>query len=358
MHDIKWIRDNAAEFDGALKRRGLAPLSAELVAIDDKRRAILTALQEAQARRNAASKDIGKAKATKDEATAARLMDEVAALKDTIAKGEEDERAVNAKLEAALAIIPNLPREDVPRTGFRRALRVSQRRARPPRTRHCRLHARQPHIARWRKSWRLHRSQSAASREGRRRLRHGQLAQVRRGPLPDDERVLADPHRRSLADEPRARSDPRRGQAARPRNRLDAVFPFGSRSRRTRYARHDPPAPILESRTRVGHDAGNEPRRARAHDGLCRRHPEGAGSAVPYGSIVHGGHGLRLPENLRYRGLAARSGHLSRDFILFRLRRLPIARFHPVPSAATSRLAAWPRATVRRAPRRSATSTR
>ncbi len=114
MHDIKWIRDNAAEFDGALKRRGLAPLSAELVAIDDKRRAILTALQEAQARRNATSKDIGKAKATKDEATAARLMDEVAALKDTIAKGEEDERAVNAKLEAALAIIPNLPREDVP----------------------------------------------------------------------------------------------------------------------------------------------------------------------------------------------------------------------------------------------------
>jgi seryl-tRNA synthetase len=114
VHDIKWIRDNAAEFDGALKRRGLAPLSAALVAIDDKRRAILTALQEAQARRNAASKDIGKAKAGKDEVTAARLMDEVAALKDTIAKGEEEERAVDAELEAALAIIPNLPREDVP----------------------------------------------------------------------------------------------------------------------------------------------------------------------------------------------------------------------------------------------------
>ena len=114
MHDIKWIRDNAAAFDGALERRGLAPLSALLIAIDDKRRAILTALQEAQARRNAASKDIGKAKAGKDEATAARLMDEVAALKDTIAKGEEEERAVNTELEAALAIIPNLPREDVP----------------------------------------------------------------------------------------------------------------------------------------------------------------------------------------------------------------------------------------------------
>ncbi len=114
MHDIKWIRDNAAAFDGALKRRGLEPLSASLIGIDDKRRAILTALQEAQARRNAASKDIGKAKASKDEATAAKLMEEVAALKDSIATGEDDERAINAELEAALAIIPNLPRDDVP----------------------------------------------------------------------------------------------------------------------------------------------------------------------------------------------------------------------------------------------------
>ena len=114
MHDIKWIRDNAAAFDGALKRRGLEPLSASLIAIDDKRRAILTALQDAQARRNAASKDIGKAKASKDDATAAKLMEEVASLKDSIAKGEEDERAINAELEAALAVIPNLPRDDVP----------------------------------------------------------------------------------------------------------------------------------------------------------------------------------------------------------------------------------------------------
>jgi len=114
VHDIKWIRDNAASFDGALKRRGLEPLSAALIAIDDKRRAILTTLQDAQARRNAASKDIGKAKASKDEATAAKLMEEVASLKDSIAKGEEDERAINAELEAALAIIPNLPRDDVP----------------------------------------------------------------------------------------------------------------------------------------------------------------------------------------------------------------------------------------------------
>ena len=114
MHDIKWIRENPAAFDGALTRRRLEPLSASLIAIDDKRRTILTALQDAQARRNAVSKDIGKAKASKDEATAAKLMDEVAALKDSIAKGEDDERAIDAELEAALAVIPNLPRDDVP----------------------------------------------------------------------------------------------------------------------------------------------------------------------------------------------------------------------------------------------------
>ncbi|MDX2309091.1 MAG: serine--tRNA ligase [Hyphomicrobium sp.] len=114
MHDLKWIRDNPDAFDGALKRRGLEPLSASLVALDDKRRATLTTLQDAQARRNAASKDIGKAKAQKDEAAAAKLMAEVAALKDAIAKGEEDERAVDAEIERALAVIPNLPREDVP----------------------------------------------------------------------------------------------------------------------------------------------------------------------------------------------------------------------------------------------------
>jgi seryl-tRNA synthetase len=114
VHDIKWIRDNAEAFDSALKRRGLEPLAAALIAIDDKRRTILTSLQDAQARRNAASKDIGKAKASKDEATAAKLMEEVAALKDSIAMGEEGERTINAEQEAALAVIPNLPRDDVP----------------------------------------------------------------------------------------------------------------------------------------------------------------------------------------------------------------------------------------------------
>ena len=116
MFDIKWIRDNADAFNGAMARRGIAgQFSADaLIALDDERREILTALQEAQGRRNAASKDIGKAKATKDEATAAKLMAEVASLKDQIAKGEEAERGIDAKIKAMLEVIPKLPREDVP----------------------------------------------------------------------------------------------------------------------------------------------------------------------------------------------------------------------------------------------------
>ncbi len=89
-------------------------MSAELIALDEARRAHVTKLQEAQARRNAASKEIGAAKAAKDEAKANALMAEVAALKDVLAKGEEAERELDGKLRDALSVIPNLPLDDVP----------------------------------------------------------------------------------------------------------------------------------------------------------------------------------------------------------------------------------------------------
>jgi len=114
VFDIKWIRDNAEAFDAGLKSRGLEPQSASLIKIDEERRANLMKLQEAQARRNAASKEIGKAKGAKDEALAAKLMAEVAELKDAIAKGEEEERRLDTVLTDALSVIPNSPREDVP----------------------------------------------------------------------------------------------------------------------------------------------------------------------------------------------------------------------------------------------------
>jgi seryl-tRNA synthetase len=114
MFDIKLIRENPAAFDAGLAKRGLAPLAATLVDLDDARRRHLTRLQDAQSRRNAASKEIGKAKAQKDEAKAADLMREVADLKEIIQQGEEEERQIDARLAAALAEIPNLPLDEVP----------------------------------------------------------------------------------------------------------------------------------------------------------------------------------------------------------------------------------------------------
>ena len=114
MHDIKLIRDDPVAFDAGLKRRGLEPLSADILRRDAGLRAVLTKLQLAQARRNEASKLIGYAKAKKDEAQAAALMAEVAGLKEQIQRGEEEERALQAALNDFLATIPNLPAGDVP----------------------------------------------------------------------------------------------------------------------------------------------------------------------------------------------------------------------------------------------------
>jgi seryl-tRNA synthetase len=114
MYDIKWIRENPAGFDRGLERRGLAPLSAKLLALDETRRGLILTLEQAQARRNAASKEIGQAKAKKDEETAQRLMVEVAGLKTSIPAMETQEKEASAALDKELAQIPNLPLDDVP----------------------------------------------------------------------------------------------------------------------------------------------------------------------------------------------------------------------------------------------------
>jgi seryl-tRNA synthetase len=115
MLDINWIRANAAAADAALKHRKNVPFSAsELIALDDARKAIITRLEEAQAARNAFSKQIGQAKAQKDEARAAELMDQVAHLKDVIQQGEEERRIADEKLRNALLVMPNLPADGVP----------------------------------------------------------------------------------------------------------------------------------------------------------------------------------------------------------------------------------------------------
>jgi seryl-tRNA synthetase len=114
MHDIRWIREHSDEFDRGLKRRGLEPLSAELLSIDEKRRAAIAKFEEFQARRNAASKEIGEAKKAKNEVRAATLMTEVAALKETIPELEKAVKAAEDDLNKRLAEIPNLPLDDVP----------------------------------------------------------------------------------------------------------------------------------------------------------------------------------------------------------------------------------------------------
>lgn len=114
MHDLKYIRENPKDFDAALIRRGAAPVAASIVALDENRRAILTEMQNAQARRNEASKAIGAAMAKGDTATAEALKAEVAQLKDTLPSLEERERSAGAELDSLVAGLPNLPAADTP----------------------------------------------------------------------------------------------------------------------------------------------------------------------------------------------------------------------------------------------------
>jgi seryl-tRNA synthetase len=114
MHDIRFIRDNPDAFDRALARRGLAPEAKRLIDLDEKRRAKILALETAQARRNAASKEIGEAKKNRDEEKAKSLMAEVAALKETTPAMEAAEKRASEELNKALAEIPNLPLDEVP----------------------------------------------------------------------------------------------------------------------------------------------------------------------------------------------------------------------------------------------------
>lgn len=128
MLDIRLIRDNPAALDDALKKRGAEPASADILKLDDARREHLTKLQDAQSARNTASKAIGKAKASGDEAEAARLIEEVAKHKAFIQDGEEEERRLTDALETALASLPNIPLDDVP-VGSDEDANVEQRQA-------------------------------------------------------------------------------------------------------------------------------------------------------------------------------------------------------------------------------------
>ncbi|HEY2176986.1 MAG TPA: serine--tRNA ligase [Caulobacteraceae bacterium] len=114
MHDIRALRDDPKAYDAGWAARGLAPQTPTILALDEKLRAARTGLQTAQARRNEASKEIGKAKASKDEAEATALLAEVEKCKFAIAVHANEESGLAAELDALLAALPNLPAADVP----------------------------------------------------------------------------------------------------------------------------------------------------------------------------------------------------------------------------------------------------
>jgi seryl-tRNA synthetase len=114
MHDIRAIRENPEAFDEGLRRRGLSPRAESLIALDEKRRAAIAALQRAQERRNAASKQIGAAMARKDSVAAEDFRAEAAEAKAKMPELEAEERQAAAALDAELAAIPNVPADDTP----------------------------------------------------------------------------------------------------------------------------------------------------------------------------------------------------------------------------------------------------
>ena len=119
MLDIKWIRENPGALADALGKRGQSAEAAratvdDLIAKDEARRAHVSKLQEAQERRNAASKEIGNAMRYGDSALAEKLKTEVTEIKGFIQDGEGRERELDKALDAALAVIPNVPLDDVP----------------------------------------------------------------------------------------------------------------------------------------------------------------------------------------------------------------------------------------------------
>jgi seryl-tRNA synthetase len=133
MFDIKWIRENPQAFDRGLTRRGLEPQSKHLLEIDRERREVVQKLQDAQAGRNAASKELGQALARKDQAAAAALKDEVQNLKTQIQLGEEKERQIAEKLRQRLSELPNLPLDEVPDGADETSNREVLRQGEPPR---------------------------------------------------------------------------------------------------------------------------------------------------------------------------------------------------------------------------------
>ena len=114
MHDIAYIRANPQAFDAALVRRGADPVADRIIALDAKKREASTKVQQAQSRRNDASKAIGQAMGQGDKDKAEALKAEVAEIKASMPQWEDAASAAGSELDDLLATLPNLPADDVP----------------------------------------------------------------------------------------------------------------------------------------------------------------------------------------------------------------------------------------------------
>ena len=114
MHDIAYIRANPQAFDAALARRGADPVADRIIALDAKKREASTKVQQAQSRRNDASKAIGQAMSQGDKDKAEALKAEVAEIKASMPQWEDAASAAGSELDDLLATLPNLPADDVP----------------------------------------------------------------------------------------------------------------------------------------------------------------------------------------------------------------------------------------------------
>ena len=112
MLDTKWIRENPEDFDNALKNRGLAPASAEIIALDEERRSAIQSAQEMQNRRNGLAKQIGETKSKGGNAD--DLLQEAGQLRDKLLLEEEKVRLLEEKLKVIMDVLPNVPSKDVP----------------------------------------------------------------------------------------------------------------------------------------------------------------------------------------------------------------------------------------------------
>lgn len=114
MHDIRLIRDDPADFDAAMSRRGIDDASGPILALDEARRTAIHDAETAKAAQNAASRQVGAAKAAGDEARFERLRAEIAAQKDILAAKEAEAKARDAELTDLLMTLPNVLAPDVP----------------------------------------------------------------------------------------------------------------------------------------------------------------------------------------------------------------------------------------------------